>query len=132
MVEIAWKSDGRATCRPGSGPGPSLAIGPAEQWLPADLLAAAVGASVMETFLASADAARVTVLGYAASAALVVPLAGRPVIDVHLRIVVAPGVAPGVIGALSRHARRTAPLTRLLAPSVTVASDVAVETAVPA
>ena len=100
---------------------------------PEDLLAAAVSASVMQTFLTAALDARVPVLGYVASAELRVTDRARPAVAVHARVTVAPGAAPTAVTALCQHARRTAPLARLLSSSTfTVSSDVEVLTATPA
>jgi organic hydroperoxide reductase OsmC/OhrA len=131
MVEIVWDSGGAATC---SAPtGARLHIGTGEPWAPEDLLAAAVSASVMQTFLTAALDARVAVLGYVASAALTVREDARPAVGVRACITVASGVTPAVVTALCQHARRTAPLSRMLASTtLTVSADVEVLTGAPA
>lgn len=125
MVEIVWDSGGTATCSAPSGA--RLHIGSGEPWVPDDLLAAAVSASVMQTFLAAALDARVSVLGYVASAELTANAAAPANVAVRACITVAAGVTPDMVIALSHHARRTAPLTRLLSSSaLTVSSHVEV------
>lgn len=131
MVEIVWDSGGEATCSAPSGA--RLHIGTGEPWAPEDLLAAAVSASVMQTFLTAAVDARVAVLGYVASAEWKVSEHSRPTVAVRACITVPGGVAPTVVTALCQHARRTAPLSRILtATTLTVSSDVEVLTGVPA
>lgn len=132
MVEIAWDASGDASC--GLPSGARLQLGPRAAWTPGELLAAAVANSVMQTFLAAAMDARIPVLAYVASAELRTPDAARPGVDLHARITVAAGVGSSVVEALSKHARRTAPLTRLLSASLAVSSsvDVLVEDGSPA
>jgi organic hydroperoxide reductase OsmC/OhrA len=124
MVEIGWDCNGVASCRAPSGE--RMRVGSGQAWTGEDLLAAAVSSSVMETFLAAAFEARIAVTGYAGSAELKVVDGTKPHVLLHASITVAPGVGANVIAALSRHARRTAPIPRLLAAAVTVTSDVEV------
>lgn len=127
MVQIDWDCNGVASCRASSGA--RVRIGSGEAWTGEDLLAAAVATSVMETFLAAALDARIAVLGYAGSADLRATDGDKPLVLLQVSITVAPGVAGNVIAALSRHARRTAPMARMLATTVAVTSEVEVLTA---
>jgi organic hydroperoxide reductase OsmC/OhrA len=127
MVEIGWDCNGAASCRLKSGE--QVRVGSDDGWRGEDLLAAAVATSVMETFLAAAFDARIAVLGYTGSAELVATDGAKPQVALHAAITVAAGVAGNVIAALSRHARRTAPVPRMLATTLSVSSDVEVMSA---
>lgn len=124
-TEIVWDHEGTATAISGVC---SLPAGPETAWSAPLLLATAAGSSLLETFLALAHEASITLLGYVAQQTPIVDELSDSVVEIAITACISVPSEQDARGArlVWEAATRTAPVLRALACAINCESHVVV------